>query len=59
MPRFAGFEYSQPLQMANYAAIKKWLPNKDSIRAPRKAETKDEANSIATNSLVKTSDLKR
>lgn len=45
--------------MANYAAIKKWLPNKDSIRAPRKAETKDEANSIATNSLVKTSDLKR
>ena len=50
IPRLAGFEYSQPLQMANDTKIKKWFLSKDQMRAPRKAWSKDKANSIATNS---------
>lgn len=58
VPRLADFEYSQPLQMANSTMTKKWLVSKDQIRAPRNAWPKDEANSIVTKSLVKTSDPK-
>lgn len=55
VPRLAGFEYFQPLQMANDTMMKKWLLSKDQIRAARNAWPKDEANSIVTDSLVKTS----
>lgn len=58
VPRLAGFEYYQPLQMANNAKTKKWLLSKDQIRAPRNAWPNNEGNSQVIKSFVKTSDPK-